>query len=176
MDASAWLVGLTLRSTLVLVVALGLESVLRSQAAAARHLVLTHWRGQAAADAALSALLPLVAAPARAPRWVEADGADGRPSRCSSGCGRAARVQRASRRGSRPRARRLRARARSPGRKSPDVASAGSVLFAVWLLGGAAALLGLARALRSEAASGHDASAFGALARHRRGDDAAPSV
>jgi beta-lactamase regulating signal transducer with metallopeptidase domain len=149
MDASTWLLGLALRSTLVLVVALGLERLLRRKPAGARHLVLTLAAVGLLLTPALSALLPRWPLPL-VPRWV---GATARPvvpgvapvaveplarpeSEPQEAAGLVADASRHA----------LVARAKESG----IALSAGSVLFAVWLLGGAAALVGLARALRSE--------------------------
>ncbi len=150
MDASSWLIGLTLRSTLVLVVALGLERLLRRKAAGARHLVLTLAAVGLLLTPALSALLPRWPLPL-VPRWVGPTARTVVPSgvppvaveplaRPESEPPKAA--------GLVPDASRHALVARAE--ESEVVLSAGSVLFAVWLLGGAAALLGLARALRSE--------------------------
>ena len=162
MDASSWLIGLTLRSTLVLVVALGLERLLRRKAAGARHLRLDAGRGGAAPDAGAFGAPAAVAAPARA-ALGRADGADGRPVGCPSGCGRAARAsgERAAE-GSRPRARRLPARAGRQGGRVGGRAfgGLGPVRRVAAGRGGGTAGTGACAAQRG-AASGHDASASG---------------
>jgi beta-lactamase regulating signal transducer with metallopeptidase domain len=150
MDASAWLLGLALRSTLVLAVALGLEGLLRRKAAGARHLVLTLAAVGLLLTPLLSALLPRWPLPL-VPRWV---GPTVRTMVLSSAPPVAV-APLARPETELPKEAGLLA---SASRHAPvarvgesEVArSAGSVLFTVWLLGGAAALLGLARALRSE--------------------------
>ena len=171
MDASAWLLGLALRSTLVLAVALGLERLLRRKPAGARHLVLTLAAVGLLLTPALSALLPRWPLPL-VPRWV---GPTARTVVLSGvppvAVEPLARPEPSRRR--RPASCRIASRHAPVARagESEVALSVGSVLFAVWLLGGAAALAGTgARAAQRGAASGHDASAFGALARHRRAD------
>jgi beta-lactamase regulating signal transducer with metallopeptidase domain len=147
--AAAWLLALTLRSTLVLAVALGLERLLRRKPAGARHLLLTLTAVGMLLTPVLSASLPRWQLRV-VPHWVEPEvlplvvetdapasvapvlvGAVQPPKATAIPVSPPAEVPRTAGKG--------------------DVAlSLGSVIVTVWLVGVAAALVGLARALRGE--------------------------
>ena len=149
MTASAWLLALTLRSTLVLAVALGLERLLHRQSAAARHFLLTLAAVGLLLTPALPALLPRWELEVL-PRWTE--------PKTDSTIGDRATFAPAAARGAsgpeRPKPALIAASASADAPPSKARASRaptlGGALLAVWLAGVAAALSGLARALRGE--------------------------
>src|SRR5262245_10081437 len=150
MAAATWLAFLALRSTLVLAAALGLERLLRRKPADGRHVLLTLAAAGLLLMPALSLLLPRWELEIL-PRWVEPAPPEASVSRTE----RVAPQPPAVRETEPSTAARVQAGATPASQTAASwrsrAPSAGSLLFAAWLVGVAAAVIRLARALRSEA-------------------------
>jgi beta-lactamase regulating signal transducer with metallopeptidase domain/predicted nucleic acid-binding Zn-ribbon protein len=150
MAAAGWLVFLALRSTLVLAAALGLERLLRRKPAAGRHVLLTLAAVGLLLMPALSLLLPRWELE-MLPRWLEPSSpavqlSGGEPAAPQPSAAREAEPSNAA---TLPNATPTPAAPSAPERPS-RIPSFASLLLAAWLVGVAAAVGRLARALRSE--------------------------